>query len=148
MTLEEKLILFKEKGYTYNPETGIVTSHKGKIIKGKSGGYFNMGIKIGLKTIHVQVHQYAWYIMYNEIPTEVDHMDTNKLNNKISNLRNITHHQNLFNTNAKGYSWDKAHNKYSSHIRLNYKKIWLGFFDTPEEAHQAYLDAKKIYHII
>ena len=78
----------------------------------------------------------------------IDHKDTNKLNNKYSNLRRITKQQNEFNTNARGTYFDKSRNKWRASIRLTGKDKFLGRFVLEEDAHQAYLAAKLIYHII
>jgi hypothetical protein len=52
----------------------------------------------------------------------------------------------MFNTNAKGYT--KRKNKWIAQIKLDYKNIYLGSYNTEEEARQAYLLAKEKYHII
>lgn len=78
----------------------------------------------------------------------IDHIDRNPLNNAVENLRITTHQGNLQNTNCKGYSWEKARGKFHTTIRLNGKKISLGYYTTAEEARQAYLDGKKKYHLI
>jgi hypothetical protein len=78
----------------------------------------------------------------------IDHDDRNKLNNDISNLRDLTQQENCFNTDAKGYTWHRQTEKYKAGIDLNGQHIHLGYFDTTEEAHQAYLNAKAIYHVI
>jgi len=79
----------------------------------------------------------------------IDHIDGNKTNNKIENLRDITNQQNGFNrTTAKGYSWHKQKQKYISRIRLNGRNIYLGYFTTESEGRDAYLKAKEKYHII
>lgn len=151
MTLEEKLKIFKEKGYTYDPETGIVTSHKGKIIKNDDcHGYIQLSIKINKVSINIKAHQFAWYINYCEVPNDqIDHINHNRSDNKIHNLRSVTNQQNSFNkNNVKGYYFNSDRNIYQSYIKLNNKHKYIGCYKTPEEAHQAYLDAKKIYHII
>ena len=76
----------------------------------------------------------------------IDHIDNNKLNNSVENLRITTPQGNNQNTKAKGYYWDKRRKKYQASIRLNGKLIYLGYYDTEEEAHEAYLRAKPIYH--
>lgn len=79
----------------------------------------------------------------------IDHIDGNVINNYLENLRIVTSHENDFNrTKAKGYCFDKQYNKFKSNIKFNGKTIHLGHFDTKEEARKAYVDAKKIYHII
>jgi len=78
----------------------------------------------------------------------IDHIDNNKLNNSVANLRITTHQGNMFNRpTTKGYYWDKQRNKWRATIGLNGKIIYLGYYNTEEEAHQAYLTAKKEYHI-
>jgi hypothetical protein len=78
----------------------------------------------------------------------IDHIDGNKLNNNINNLRIVNHQQNCFNrTNAKGY-YIMPKNKFKAIIGLNFRTIYLGIYNTEEEARQAYLQAKIIYHPI
>lgn len=50
--------------------------------------------------------------------------------------------------NTKGYSWNKANKKYDARIIVDKEFIYLGGFDTSEEAHNVYLRAKKKYHKI
>ena len=76
----------------------------------------------------------------------IDHIDKNRQNNNVNNLRIVSHQENLFNTNAKGYS--NRGKKFQAEICINNKKINLGTFDTEEEANQAYLKEKEKYHII
>jgi hypothetical protein len=77
----------------------------------------------------------------------IDHMDGNRLNNSLTNLRQVTRQENQHNmTNAKGYSFHKKCNKYQAKIRITNKLIHLGLFKTRWEARQAYLDAIPIYH--
>jgi hypothetical protein len=78
----------------------------------------------------------------------IDHIDRNPLNNILTNLRIVSHQQNTFNKISKGYSWSKRDNNWKAQIRVNYKKMYLGSYDTEEEARQAYLEAKAKYHII
>lgn len=148
MTLEENLKIFKDKGFKYDPKTGIVTSNTGKIPKAKLYGYTRISIRYNDKTISIFAHQYAWYYIYNKVPFKIDHINRDRTDNRIINLRDVTHQQNCFNRSANGYSWIKRDNIYISRIMLNGVSKTLGYFHTPEEAHQAYIDAKKIYHII
>ena len=78
----------------------------------------------------------------------IDHINGIKIDNRVDNLRITTNQGNQHNqTRAKGYYWNKQDKKYQASIRVNYKKMFLGNYDTEEEARQAYLTAKPIYHI-
>ena len=78
----------------------------------------------------------------------IDHQDRDKSNNFVSNLRIVTQQQNLFNTNAKGYYWNKLAKKWQTYITIDGKYIYLGYFINEADASKAYQDAKLIYHII
>ncbi len=78
---------------------------------------------------------------------QADHKYHNTLDNRRLNLRIVTHQQNQWNNrNSKGYTWRKDAGKYRAEIKVNSKSIHLGYFPIAEEAHNAYLEAKKLYH--
>lgn len=85
---------------------------------------------------------------------ELDHVDGNGLNNRRENLRVATALQNRRNqklgkrnkVGLKGVSWSKAAKKWQASIRVNNKGVYLGIFETPEEAHAAYIAAIPKYH--
>lgn len=119
------------------------------VIRNDTDGY--KIIAISLK--HYKLHRIIAYLFIGlDIEDKkkiIDHIDGNKLNNNLENLRIVTNQQNNFNRpTAKGIWYDKTRNKFKPHLELNGKSIYLGRFDTEEEARQAYLDAKKIYHVI
>jgi hypothetical protein len=149
MTLKDKLEYIKSIGWSYDQETGIIKSHTGNIINGIGGGsYIGCSFNKDKKVYKVLGHQLAWYFVYNEIPSIIDHINRNRRDNRISNLRIVTYQENSFNTNCKGYTFDKRSSKWRAQIRINNKIIRLGRFNTEFEANKAYLDAKKIYHKI
>ena len=79
----------------------------------------------------------------------IDHINGNRLDNRVENLRIVSHQQNMCNqTKAKGYSWHKNEKKWQAKITVNGKNIYLGYFKTETEARQAYLVAKLIHHRI
>jgi len=96
------------------------------------------------------LHNPEWDIFDTSIyNNSIDHIDRNRLNNNIENLRVVTNQGNSFNkSNVKGYYWSKEHKKWVGQICLNRKIIFLGYFELEEDARQAYLDAKEKYHII
>ncbi len=79
----------------------------------------------------------------------IDHIDGDKKNNDIENLRKVTAQQNQWNrTKAKGYYWNKGKNKWQAQIMVDGIVKFLGCFDTETEARQAYLNIKEIVHMI
>jgi len=82
----------------------------------------------------------------NNPKQQIDHIDRNKQNNNMNNLRIVSNQENMFNKNFKGYR--KYGKKYQSRIGINNNRIYLGTFNTEEEARNAYLEAKEKYHII
>ena len=122
-----------------------------------TNGYKYFEIRVSNKRYTILLHRLIywlhnpdWDILDSSIKNNsIDHIDGNPLNNNIENLRVVTNQENHFNeTRAKGYCWNKTAKKWVSHIRLNGKTKYLGLFDKKEDAHNAYLEAKKIYHII
>lgn len=80
---------------------------------------------------------------------DIDHIDGNKLNNAVNNLRIVTNQQNQWNqTKAKGYYWHKKNKKWQAQITVNNKNINLGYFENEIDARNAYLNAKRLYHVI
>lgn len=83
----------------------------------------------------------------------VDHEDLNGLNNQRSNLRIATSSQNYANRTVQANNAlqvkgvrRRYNGKYEARISFNREKIYLGVFDTPEEAHAVYLaKAKELY---
>jgi hypothetical protein len=107
-------------------------------------------IKINKKKIkRHRIIAYCFLRLNIDDPTEIpDHIDRNPLNNDVNNLRVVTNQENQFNTNARGYYWNKAKGKYKAQIKINGKNIHLGYFDDETDASKAYQDAKLIHHII
>lgn len=95
-------------------------------------------------------HRIIWIYHFGNIPKglEIDHINRIKDDNRIENLRLVTHQENTFNKISNGYYWNLSKQKWHACIRINNKLITLGFFNKEEEARSAYLEAKKKYHII
>lgn len=101
-------------------------------------------------------HVLAWFWMTGKWPdNQVDHEDTIKTNNRWSNLRLATNGQNRANSKSSASSGLKGaypnHKpgkpvRWASVIRVNKKQIYLGTFDTKEQAHAAYAKAAIKYH--
>jgi len=95
-------------------------------------------------------HNLNWNIYDSSPDNQIDHIDNNKLNNNISNLRVVNNSENQLNTdkvrNAKGFRYHKKSNKYHTRISINKKVISLGLFDTKDEAHNVYLNKRYELH--
>jgi hypothetical protein len=82
---------------------------------------------------------------------EVDHIDGNPLNNRLSNLRVVTHQQNLFNqkkktgtvSKYKGVTWCKRSSKWLAQVMKNKRNNFLGYFVDEMEAARAYDSAAR-----
>jgi hypothetical protein len=150
MTELEKCELAKAKGYTYCPVSGEIKGMYGKVIRKKINGRIVCRLYVDKKQYTVLSYRLAWYLHYGKLPVNsIDHIDGNPSNNKIDNLRDVTHQQNMWNRKtANGCSWHKTANKFQAQIRINGRKKNLGLFHTQQEARNAYLKAKEIYHVI
>jgi hypothetical protein len=149
MTREERCKLAIERGFTYDSETGLIYNRYGKHTKSASDGYISINIHFEKINYKLKGHQFAWYWVNKKCAEQIDHINGIRDDNRILNLRSVTHQQNQWNrTKAKGYYFFKRDKKWKSKIYLNNKEINLGTYNTEEEARTAYLQAKEIYHKI
>jgi hypothetical protein len=102
-----------------------------------------------------KAHRIAWLHHFGDWPQSIiDHADGNRLNNAISNLRECDQSQNCANmkvtrrssTGLKGAYWHKKDQRFISKIRVRGKYINLGYHQTAEQAHSAYVAAAQKYH--
>jgi hypothetical protein len=108
----------------------------------------NKETKLYLHRLIYFAHNPSWNIFDNKKNNLIDHIDKNPLNCNIENLRVVNQQQNSFNRNVRGYSFDKVNNKYRAVIKVNGIQIFIGYYETHEQAHQAYLNKKSQLHII
>jgi hypothetical protein len=146
--VDDELFSFYKRGFGKTEKW-----HKIKLYLGN--GYKKFSFRIEGKSKAFRFHRVVYYannpqwdIYDNSRNNFIDHVDCVKTNNHISNLRVVTHQENGFNTKCRGYYFDKRTIKYISAIRLNTKNIYIGSYDTPEDAHEAYLKKKPEIHII
>jgi hypothetical protein len=100
-------------------------------------------------------HRLAWFYVHERWPTkQIDHVDGDKLNNRIANLREATNQQNQCNrglradnsTGFKGVVWHKQRSKWCARLCVSGRQIHLGLFSCPVEAHRAYVEAVLLHH--
>ena len=96
-------------------------------------------------------HRLAWLHVYGEWPGgEIDHVNQLKGDNRIENLRDVTHSENMHNrpsyaNNKSGYrgvSWNNQMGLWRAEISINKKRTHIGYFSTAECAHAAYQTAR------
>lgn len=114
-----------------------------------------IGIKAGGIKRQYMMHRVIWVLAKGRWPRgEIDHKDRNRSNNRLANLRDSTHTQNMMNacirsnnkTGFKGVRWHEECKGYAAHIKVGNKRLWLGAHPTPEQASAAYAKAAKKYY--
>ena len=132
---------------------GISKNFKWYLIKGTIANHGYISIKINKKRylyhrVIYKIYNQDWDMDDEPRKNQIDHIDRNKLNNNINNLRVVSIQQNQWNNNCKGYCWDKNANKWMARIGIDGEIKYLGYFKKEEDARNSYLDAKILYHII
>ena len=80
---------------------------------------------------------------------QIDHINRIRDDNRVDNLRIVSHQQNNWNKDNKGYYFHKKSNKWSVSIRIpNNIRKFIGLFENEIDAQNTYLEAKAKYHII
>ena len=110
--------------------------------------------RVMIKNKSYAMHRLIFMMHYGYLPKQVDHIDRNKLNNRIENLRPATHGQNRQNatisknntSGVKGINWQKRDNKWQARVMLNKKSYQIGYFETLEEAKKAVEKARQQLH--
>lgn len=108
-------------------------------------------VQIMYKQVNYLAHRLAWLFTYGEYPEQyLDHINQNKSDNRLSNLRAVNNSFNMSNIDApcknnsvgyRGVSRNK--NGFSAKLKFQNVIYYLGTFSTPEEAHQKYQNKKQ-----
>ena len=148
--------------FDYNQNTGIVTR---KVVVTGSGvrSYQQVSNKTDRGYLWVQVdakrhrlHRIIWKMVYGDFDEsmQIDHINGVRNDNRLSNLRLVTHGDNnknccTFKHNTSGISgvtWHKAQRQWVSYIGLNGKRSHLGYFNHMDEAVKARKEAEVLYN--
>ena len=115
----------------------------------KAGCLHGQGyIVLSVRKRQYQAHRLAWLHYYGEWPSDqIDHINCCRSDNRIENLRVATNVQNNANrmiapknkARFKGVRFKNG--KWEAYIWIGHRSIYLGRFDTPEEAHASYYKA-------
>lgn len=141
----------------YSPDTGKFTwaiTRRGC----KKGSVAGCKMKHGYIAIRVDnvlhtAHRLAWLHVNGKWPDkQIDHINRDRADNRAANLREVTNAENAQNQrlrkNKSGFTGVRKENsKWLAEIKVAYKPIRIGLFDTPEAAHEAYILAKRKFHV-
>lgn len=144
----------------YDQSSGVFTrrvSSGGQVVGAIAGAKRKDGyLHVSVGGRNYLAHRLAWAYVTGEWPTsQIDHIDGNRLNNAFANLRDVSPKTNQQNhrrahknstTGLLGASWDKSRGKFIARIKIGNQNKSLGRFATAEEAHEAYVRAKRQHH--
>ena len=146
--------------FDYDKETGnliwkVSNAHSQKI--GDIAGCFDSKIgyiRVGINGKKYYAHRIVFLYHKGYLPKTIDHINGDKVDNRIENLRAVTASQNQHNrkinsnntSGYKGVSYNARANKWCARIRLENKRINLGYYSTPEEADAVVRKAREELH--
>lgn len=130
----------------YNPETGVLTWKitRGRATAGNEAGTLNKSgyVNIKINGRVYKAHRLAYLYVHGYTPNEVGHDNQNCSDNRILNLIDLSHAENMKNkkvyknnkSGVPGVTWHKKIKQWQVHIRVNDKSIHLGYFKELNEA--------------
>ena len=145
--------------FRYDPDTGAIWNLVSRTRR-RSGeraesvdaaGYFTVSVRGAV----LKAARVAWYLHYGKEPTAfVDHIDGNKQNNRILNLRDATHILNTYNravashskSRIKGVHRRKDNGLWRAYISANGKRVSLGQYKTKTDAADALRKQRNNFH--
>lgn len=131
----------REVTIRYSPQTGMCYTKNGPILKQTAAGYRMITIKEKEQVLH----RWIWLRFVGEVPEGkvLDHINRNKLDNRLINLRAVTTAENARNTRPKGKTTKFKgialnKKKWRARCGIGGKHVHIGTFDTEIEAAMAY----------
>jgi HNH endonuclease len=143
---------------SYDPETGLLlrNTNRGSRPAGSVAGNTcaDGRVQVYIDNVNYKAHRLIWLLVTGAWPTyDVDHIDGNPSNNRWSNLRDVPHAINLENRRGptrhnphKLLGVTKNRDGFGAQIKVDGKRLWLGTYATPQEAHSVYLETKRRLH--
>ena len=145
--------------FNYNPDTGelsyINKSGRGKRKDKKVGCISTYGyLTVWVGGSVCQLHRVVWVYVYGQLPFYgIDHINGDRLDNRILNLRDVDQSENTKNrrkskNNTSGFNgvfWDNKLNKWRARVSVNKSIIYLGSFTNKDDAIAARIEANIKY---
>jgi len=132
--------MYQRDGIAYDPETGMFKRRRGEPewFLPCIGTHGYRVIRIGYR--NVRAHRVAWYVVHGYWPKEIDHINRDRADNRLCNLRECTRSENILNAsvrkdNTTGHKGVSPHTK--GGYQANYRGKYLGWFKTVDEAIEA-----------
>jgi len=144
--------------FDYDPATGDLIwriRRRGRFARpGVVAGTVGRYIRVAIDCKYYPAHCIVWLWYYGTYPSEIDHRNRNKHDNRIENLRPCSRSQNTGNvglrsiniTGFKGIWFAKHANRWRAAIKVHGVSKHLGYFDTPEAAALAYDKAASVHY--
>lgn len=145
----------------YDPATGrlywkVQTSSRA-LVGSEAGSVDKRGYRaVQIYGRRYMAHRIAWALTFGEWPKEeIDHKNGNPADNRLENIRDVSPSENKQNARAShvdsgtgvlGVTYDRRKKAFMSQIYVSGKNKFLGYFDNLQDAHHAYLSAKRELH--
>ena len=149
MTTQDKL----KELFTYNEDGTFTRNSTGKVVKcSKTKG--QRYLRIGIEGKPSPLHRMIFLYHHGYLPEVTDHIDGDRYNNRIENLREVTQQQNCLNRTHTAHSkspyknvyWNKAANKWAVVMSVNGIRKYFGLFEDIDLADLVAQEARSKYH--
>jgi hypothetical protein len=116
-----------------------------------NNGYWVVTLHYQRREYKVLVHRIIWALAYGEWPKQfIDHINRVRTDNRLTNLRDVSHAVNMSNTSRTSVSKRAGlpvgvylrGKRFAAQKAVRGRSVYLGVFDTPQQAHEAFLSAE------